>query len=172
MLASHKRTVPSQLPLVIVVPSGLNATLLIQPVCPVSVLRSVPVLASHKRTMPSLPPLAIVVPLGLNATLLTELVCPPISANSTPVCASYIQIPTPPPTASRLPSGEYAICSILPLPRRARTPSGKFHCGESWAKVLFKKNRVVKQMTMNIERNRVFIKSPFVYGAAFASNSP
>ena len=85
--------------------------------------------------------------------------CAPISAASEPLCASYIQIPMPPPTASRLPSGAYAICSIVPLPRRARTPSGKSHCRESWASliVMFRVNTINRAIRKE-KRVLIFIR--------------
>ena len=150
VVASHNRTVWSDPPLASVEPSGLYAILRTPYVCPVSVFMRVPVVASHKRTVPSAIPLARVVPSGLYAILWTHLLCPPISATSAPVLASYTQIPMLLPTASRLPSGEYAISLIVPLPRRALAPSGKCHCGESWALlvVMFRvntRNRTIRK---------------------------
>ena len=72
----HKRIVLSQLPLANVFPSGLNDTLLTNPVCPVRVRRCLPVPTSHKRIVSSQLPLANVFPSGLNDTLLTNPVCP------------------------------------------------------------------------------------------------
>ena len=57
-------------------PSGLNATLLTQPVCPLRVRISWPVAASHTFTVLSQLPVAMRLPSGLNATLLTRPVCP------------------------------------------------------------------------------------------------
>ena len=58
-------------------PSGLNATLHTQPVCPCKgAPRGWPVAASHRRTVLSPLPEARVLPSGLNATLRTLSVCP------------------------------------------------------------------------------------------------
>ena len=66
---SHSRTVPSSPPLARVLPSGLNATAMTEPVWPVSGLPICRrVATSHSRTVPSSPPLARVLPSGLNAT--------------------------------------------------------------------------------------------------------
>ena len=53
-------------------PSGLNATLVTQPVCPLRAGRSAaPVSASHTFTVLSPLPVAMRLPSGLNATLVT-----------------------------------------------------------------------------------------------------
>ena len=94
VLASHSRTVLSpQLPLAlaIVSPSGLNDTLVIQPVCLIVRMR-LPVLASHSHTVPSPKPplpLAIVFPSGLNDTLLKSSVCPKRVRRWLPVSTSH-----------------------------------------------------------------------------------
>src|SRR6185312_14755436 len=75
--AGHSRTVLSQLPDAIRVPSGLNATLDTTPVCPVSGSpRGWPVSAFHSWTVPSALPLASRCPSGLYATLDTRSVWP------------------------------------------------------------------------------------------------
>ena len=83
--ASHNRTVLSLLPVAIVLPSGLNATLLTHRVCPIRVRLSVSVWTSHSRTVLSPLPLAIVFPSGLNATLKTISVCPVRACMRSPV---------------------------------------------------------------------------------------
>ena len=99
--ASHRRIVPSWLPLASVLPSGLNDTLLTSSVCPLSVCWCLPVRASHRSMVspPAKPPQkqASVVPSGLNTTLLP----PPVTPLSLPVCASHRY----PPLAIVLPSG-------------------------------------------------------------------
>ena len=70
--ASHTRTVLSQLPETMRVPSGLNATLHTASVWPVSGWPTGwPVAASHSRTVLSALPETMRVPSGLNATLIT-----------------------------------------------------------------------------------------------------
>ena len=86
---SHSRTVPSPLPLANMLPSGLNATLLTQDVCPVSVSIDCPVTASHSRTVLSSLPLASMAPSGLKATLLISAVCPMSVAVDCPVLMSH-----------------------------------------------------------------------------------
>ena len=54
VLAFHSRTVLSSLPVARVRLSGLNATLRIQDVCPVSVCLGIPVLVSHRAEGPVL----------------------------------------------------------------------------------------------------------------------
>src|ERR1700733_293110 len=86
--ASHSLSVLSQLPLTIRFPSGLNATHITPPVCPLSVRVSWPVAASHTLTVWSSLPLTIRFPSGLNATLLIEPVCPLHVRVSLPVATS------------------------------------------------------------------------------------
>jgi hypothetical protein len=70
--AFHSRTVSSSLPLASRWPSGLNATLRTELVCPVSGAPiGWPVSASHSRTVWSAPELASLCPSGLTATLST-----------------------------------------------------------------------------------------------------
>jgi hypothetical protein len=57
-------------------PSGLNATLFTQSVCPLRERASWPVAASHTFTVLSQLPLTMRLPSGLNATLVTPAVCP------------------------------------------------------------------------------------------------
>ena len=66
-------------------------------------------------------------------------------------------------TASVLPSGEYAISCILPLPSRAIAPLGKLNCVESWAIVeSLNKSGVVKEKKVNRKTDMVFIKTPCI----------
>ena len=66
---SHSRTVPSTLALARVLPSGLNATEVTEPVWPVRELPACrPAATGHNRTGPFMLPLARVLPSGLNAT--------------------------------------------------------------------------------------------------------
>ena len=58
-LTSQSRTVPSELALASVLPSGEKLTLLTLPICPVNVFMFSPVFTSHKRTVPSELALAI-----------------------------------------------------------------------------------------------------------------
>ena len=71
MADSHIRTDSSSPPLASVVPAGLNAKVYTALVCPVSLLRSLPVGASHSHTTWSALPVATVVPSGLNDTAYT-----------------------------------------------------------------------------------------------------
>ena len=70
-------------------PSGLNATLVTAPVCPLRVRASWPVAASHTFTVPSSLAEARRLPSGLNATLMTAPVCPLRVRASWPVAASH-----------------------------------------------------------------------------------
>ena len=158
MCASHKRMVgSSKLPKASAFPSGEYAMLMTSPVCPVSVWMCSPVCVSHKRTVLSQLPEASVLPSGEYATLLIQSVCPTNRSSSSPVCASYIQIPIELATARRVLSGEYAISPIVPLPSLAFAPSGKCHCGESWAKV-FGVEVIITKHTIRIIESVVFIK--------------
>jgi hypothetical protein len=69
--ASHTFTRPSPLPEAMRLPSGLNATLVTEPMCPLRVRVSCPVCASHTFTRPSPLPEAMRLPSELNATLRT-----------------------------------------------------------------------------------------------------
>ena len=62
----------SQLPLAIMLPSGENAIVQIQSLCPTSDWRTFPVEQSHSRTILSPPPLASVVLPGENASAETR----------------------------------------------------------------------------------------------------
>ena len=66
--ASHSLMVLSLLRDAIRFPSGLNATLRIEPVCPLSVASWAPLAASHNLMVLSAHPDAIRFPSGLNAT--------------------------------------------------------------------------------------------------------
>ena len=151
--ASHKRTVPSLLPEASVLPSGEYATLLTAAVCPDRVWMFSPVCASHKRTVFQ-PVEASVFPSGEYATLTTPSVCPDSVRMFSPVCVSHKRMFL---TARRVPSGEYAISPIHPLPSLAFAPSGKCHCGESWAKV-FGVEVIITKHTIRIIESVVFIK--------------
>ena len=112
-------------------PSGLNATLVTPPVCPLRVRVSWPVAASHTFTV--LSPLAEASrwPSGLNATLLTSSVCPLRVRVSWPVAASHtFTVPSRLAEARRLPSGLNATlvtCSVCPLRVRVSWPVAASH---------------------------------------------
>src|SRR6478672_8346930 len=104
----HTRRLLSPAPETMVVPSGLNATLVTKLVWPGSGWPTGrPVTASHNRTDPSMLPEAINLPSGLNATLNTTMMWP-VSGWPTgfPVSASHTRtVASPPPETIRLPSG-------------------------------------------------------------------
>src|SRR5207253_1138009 len=145
----HTFTVLSTEPLARRVPSGLKATLLTPPICPLSLRvswpvaaydtdhapwpswltakgASWPVTALHTFTVLSSEPLARRVPSGLKATLLTPAVCPLSMRVSWPVAASHIfTVPSPEPLARRLPSGLKATLltpAVCPLSMRVSCP--------------------------------------------------
>ena len=70
-------------------PSGLNAALFTQSVCPESVASAAPDLASHKRAVLSADAVTIRDPSGLNAAVTTRSVCPDSVANAAPVVAFH-----------------------------------------------------------------------------------
>ena len=74
--ASQTFTVPSSLAEASRLPSGLNATLMTSPVCPLRVRVSCPVPASHTFTVLSSLAEASRLPSGLNATLVTAVRVP------------------------------------------------------------------------------------------------
>src|SRR5262249_49474657 len=74
--SSPPRGLHAPLPVMMRLPSGLNASLLIQFVCPLSAAFSWPVSASHTCAVPSSRPVSSRLPSGLNATLVKELVYP------------------------------------------------------------------------------------------------
>ena len=80
----------SRLPLAMVFPSGLNDTLLTQPVCPVRMRISAPVSTSHSWTVLSRLPVAILFPSGLNEALVT--LYPPVRVR---MSAPVYHIPQP-----------------------------------------------------------------------------
>ena len=107
-------------PLTISLPSGLNATLLTQPSCPLSVSNLRPVLASHTFTDLSQLLLTIRLPSGLNTTPVTLFACPMrgtrLSVRITrPVLASHTLTILPPPLTISLLSGLNATLLTLPL---------------------------------------------------------
>jgi hypothetical protein len=73
VLASHSRTVPTSDPDTIRVPSGENATDVIDKERRVNTEAQMPVLQSQSRTVPSSDPDTISVPPGENATDVTQL---------------------------------------------------------------------------------------------------
>ena len=74
--ASHIRTLLSQLPLTIHLPSREHTTLLTAPVWPSSTLTRCPVATSHTHTVLSSLPLTMNLSSGDSDTLLTQSVCP------------------------------------------------------------------------------------------------
>src|SRR5439155_7584659 len=92
---SHTFSVLSWLAQTMRLPSGLYATQLTPPACPLSVRISWPLSASHTFTSPALfwliPALALMMrlPSGLNATLLTGYVCPVREKTSALLSASH-----------------------------------------------------------------------------------
>ena len=73
---------------------------------------------------------------GLNARELTTLVCSVSRAGPLDVLSHHrARHRYRPQTVSNLPSGEYCISFILPLPRRALASSGRFHCIDSCVKL-------------------------------------
>ena len=101
----------SLLSLTSVLPSGLKATLLTFPVCPLSVCLCAPVTASHSRIVLLSPPatsafpLASVLPSGLKATLVDHtLMCHPVCTLIDRFCACQCErIPEPDGRRPRLP---------------------------------------------------------------------
>lgn len=87
-LPSQIFTVPSKLALARHRPSGLNATLRTQCLCPLSKRTSSPEATSHNLMVRSKLPPARRRPSGLKATLRTPPVCPRRERTSRPVCAS------------------------------------------------------------------------------------
>src|SRR5262245_52433365 len=122
-VASHTFTVPSSLAEAMRLPSGLNATLSTQPVCPLRVSASNPIRASHTFTVLSSLPDTMRVPSAENATLVTPPVCPLMVSSSCPVCASHtFTVWSQLPEAIRLPSAENAtLWTVLVCPWRVRT---------------------------------------------------
>src|SRR4051812_21806507 len=76
VVASQTRAVVSLLPVRTRLPSGLNATLVTLPVCPLRAAFSCPVSASQTRAIVSQLPVSTRLPSGLNATLVILSVCP------------------------------------------------------------------------------------------------
>ena len=96
-------------PLIIFVPSGLNATDQIISECLVKVLRHSPVFASHIFMVLSIEPLIIFVPSGLYATELTPSEPPFMILRHCPVFASHIlTVSSAEPLIIFVPSGLYA----------------------------------------------------------------
>src|SRR5262245_7355710 len=124
--ASHTLPVLSKLPEAMRLPSGENAALMTQLVCPLRVSCSCPVCASHTFTVSSKLPATMRLPSGLNATLETGLRWPLRVSCSFPDCAFHtftsgreggVLSSSHPelPDAMRLPSGENATLLTPPV---------------------------------------------------------
>src|ERR1700730_17347150 len=68
-------------------PSGLNAALFIQNLCPDSIAVTAPVCAFHTRALLSQDDVTTLTPSGLKAALLTRPVCPPTASRKVQSCA-------------------------------------------------------------------------------------
>jgi hypothetical protein len=86
--ARHSRTDPSALPVARSWPSGENASVQTQSVCPLSVASSWSTSGFHSRTMPSMPPEARVFPSGEKATTWQGPICPTNRRSRRPLARS------------------------------------------------------------------------------------
>ena len=92
-------------PVMMCLPSGLNAILVTWPEWPVSSCRGMPVRASHTFAVLSSLPVTIRVPSRLNTTHFTPLVWPFSSSSCVPVRASQTFAASSAPLTMRVPSG-------------------------------------------------------------------
>ena len=103
--ASQILALPSRLPVMIRLPSGLKATLLTSSLWPLSLTWGSPVSVSQTFTVLSELPVARRVPSGVNETLITSPVCPRNSTKGVPVRTSQtLAVLSSLPVAIRLPS--------------------------------------------------------------------
>src|SRR2546422_793754 len=96
LLTSQTKSSPPPLPpppLASSRPSGLHATLMTMPRCPLSDTLTVPSEASHRKTLPLSPPLANRVPSGLHATQRTLPSCSRLIHRRVPASASHTCTP-------------------------------------------------------------------------------
>ena len=118
---SHSRTVLSSPPLTNRDPSGLNATLVISPICPSNVRRCFPVCTSQSRTVWSSLALTIVFPSGLNVTSVVLSLCPCSVQSSVPVFTFQTRtVPSMLALANRVSSGlnaTFKTQSVCPVSR-------------------------------------------------------
>mmetsp|Transcript_45781 Transcript_45781/g.108555 ORF Transcript_45781/g.108555 Transcript_45781/m.108555 type:complete len:589 (-) Transcript_45781:2618-4384(-) len=113
---SQTRTVLSVPALATSDPSGLTATQITEPACPVSSRHhSSPFFRSQIRTVVSTDPLTSSSPSELNAIALIQCVWPRSVVSSSPVASRQILIRlSRPPDATRVPSGEHATALTCP----------------------------------------------------------